>query len=394
MADPQHDLTRLRIDRSPARTGSRWTPVLVILLLALLSLVAWQWWGGGAAGGGPPTVAVARVQRTGGASATSGTSANGYVVARRRAALSTTIQGRIIEMRVEEGDLVQAGDVVARLDTAELEAGLAATNAQLAEARAQADLAESEYQRLSRLNVPVDITQFRLDETTSRRLETRARVESLEALVAQTEVRLRDSSVYAPFDGIIVEKNAEVGEVVSAIGATGPNARGAVATLVDRDTLEVQVELAQTSLGAAREDAPVVIYLDAFPDDGYRGKVRQIWPTADRTKATVELRVVFLERDERILPEMGVRVVFVRDESQGPAEVAVYLPERALAGAGDDRFVFVLAGDAVSRRPVRVEPDDGGRLKVLEGLTGGELVVLDPPADLVDGALVRRLQDA
>jgi RND family efflux transporter MFP subunit len=384
------DLSRLRIERTPAAPArraarGRWLVVLLLLLLAVALVVVWRL----GLLGGPPRVETGRVVRTGGAAAVSGTAANGYVVARRQAALSTDIEGRVVELRVEEGDHVQEGDLIARLDTRQLEASRARTTADLANARAAAEWAQLDWARKEPLLAQGAVSQAVADLARIERDRTQASQHSLESALAEIDVMLSKSSVFAPFDGVITARNAEVGEVVSSLSA-GANSRGSVATLVDFDTLEVQIELAQTSLKAAREGAPVLIYLDAFPDHGYRGRVRQVWPTADRQKATVELRAEFLERDERILPEMGVRVIFTGAEDAAPAEPLVSAPERAVVGRqGDAGAVFVLDGTRVARREVRLGEATRGSVTVLSGLAGGELLVLDPPASLQDGDTVR-----
>ena len=383
------DLSQLRIERQAAparRSGGAAKWVAGALVLAALVWLGLSHFGGGGLGGGVE-VELARVQKVGGAAALSGTAANGYVVARRQAALSTDIEGRLVELKVEEGDRVKAGDLIAKLDTRQLEAALERTKGDLASAQASAEWARLDFERKERLLPQGDISRAEVDLARVSRDEDEARVRALQAAQAEIEVLLSKSSVYAPWDGVITAKNAEVGEVVSSI-ASGVNSRGSVATLVDFDTLEVQVELAQTSLKAAREGAPVQIFLDAFPDQGYPGRVRQVWPTADRQKATVELRAEFLERDERILPEMGVRVVFVA-EGLAAQEPAVMLPERALV-AGGESAVFVVDGEQrVSRRAVKLgERATGGKREVLEGLVGGEMVVLDPPESLRDGVAV------
>ena len=219
--------------------------------------------------------------------------------------------------------------------------------------------------------------------------------------IRETEVRIQNSSVYAVFDGIVTQKNAEVGEVVSAMTAmagTGANARGAVATLVDFDSLEVQIELVQTSLRGVELGAPVAIFLDAYPGEPYRGRVRQIWPTADRQKATVELRAEFLERDGRVLPQMGARVVFVTGDAATarPAEVRVPRPA-VVGGAQPSVFLYQPSAETpargtASRCAIALAADDppgSGTLRVTDGLQGNEHVILDPPPGLGDGDAVR-----
>jgi RND family efflux transporter MFP subunit len=383
MSSGEHDLTKLRIERArPARRAPRWIWIVGLLALAMLGWLVTPWVRG--ALDSRPLVAVVRVPHPG-AAELSGTAANGYVVARREAALSTEIQGRLVELRVSEGDHVQQGDLIARLDTRQLEASRSRTLAELETARATAALARLDHGRKLPLLDDGDVSQSVVDEARARRDEADATVAALEAAVREIAIMIENSSVYAPFDGVITSKNAEVGEVVSSI-ASGVNTRGSVATLVDFDTLEVQVELAQTSLRAARVGAEVRVTLDAFPDQSYPGRVRQIWPTADRQKATVELRVEFLERDERILPEMGVRVVFVPEGRADGTPQTLSVPERALAGDA----VWLVEDGRVRRLVPRLGARQaGGRREVLSGLSGGETLVLDPPAALGDGDEVR-----
>ena len=375
------DLQKLRIDRTPAARSSR-GPILLILLL-LVSYIGWKEW---------PTVTqeaetqveTARVQRRGGAKARTGTAANGYIVARRRAALSTDIPGRLVELNVEEGSRVDQGDVVARLDTRELEAYRDRLQAEIRAAQANEKQARLAMERQRKLSETEDVPTSALDSAEATHEGAIARVQSLQASLAEILVRLDKSTVYAPFSGVIVQKNAEVGEVVVASGG-GANARGSVATLVDFDTLEVQIELSQTALEAARVGAPVLIYLDAYPEEGYRGQVRQVWPTASRAKATVELRAEFLERDERLLPELGVRVVFVPEEESNPTPPVVLLPKSALL-PGDGNRVFVLVDGFVEVRELTLRDDfDNDLIEVGAGLIGGETVIINPSAELQSG---------
>lgn len=404
-ADSGPDLSRLTIDRAPSAGSSagggcaRW--LVVLLLLAFGGYVAWKEgllarWIPALQADDRPLVQLGAVVRRGAVPASSGVAANGYVVARRQAALSTDIQGRIVQLEVEEGDRVVEGQLIARLDTRQLEASRDQAAAELERRLADLDLARREFARLEPLVAAGDAQVSQLDEARATRDGAQAAVANQRATLDEIDVMLDKSSVYAPFDGVITAKNAEVGEVVAALGASGPNARGAVATLVDFDTLEVQIELAQSALSGVRDGVGVTVYLDAWPRDGFRGRVRQIWPTANRTKATVELRVEFLERDDRILPEMGVRAVF--DDPQAERDAAdddepdVLLPARALLDDGEERAVFVYrAAEGLVRRQVVTldgEPA-GGQVAVAEGLVGGEQVVIDPPPGLADGQAVR-----
>ncbi len=388
MAEP--DLQRLRIDRGggsgPAARGA--SRVGIVALILLLGYVAWNEFGK-RTGPDLPRVSVVRATRTGGAPVRSGVSANGYVVARTRASLSTDIPGRLVELRVEEGSRVRRGDLVARLDTRELEAARDRAAADLRQAQASERLAELEIARIRPLVERGDSSKSDLDRGQAELDGARARVSSLRASVAEIEVRIDKSSVYAPFDGMVIEKNAEIGEVVSSV-SSGTNSRGAVATIVDFGSLEVQVELAQASLGAAQVGAGMRIVLDAYPDHAYPGRIRQIWPTADRQKATVELRVEFVERDERILPEMGVRVTFIEEAESSTVAPRVLIPRSAVIAAPDPA-VFLFDGTQARLRRVTIVPaDEPGLVEVLDGLTGSEMLIDAPPGSLQDGDAVAR----
>ena len=309
----------------------------------------------------------------------SGAAANGYLVARRRAALSADTPGRIVELNVEEGSVLKKGDVVARLFSDEAEATLRRTEADLAtaeigvrsaqaaivaserrleearalvgsvtsqrdEVKAGLTLAEQEFGRAERLAGRGAVTKEQLERAESSLAQARARLAGAESGLVQTsagvssaesnvavailqkeeaEARLvslaaiRDLAratldktiVRAPFDGVVVLKDAEVGEVVSP-NALGGQSRGSVATMVDFSTLEVQVELPETSLDSVEVGRPAEVYLDAFSTERFEGTVARIWPTANRQKATVEVRVRLELIDPRMRPEMGVRVVF------------------------------------------------------------------------------------
>lgn len=387
----QPDLSRLRIDRGGEATRStrgKGSRLGLVALIALIGYAAWNEWEE-RAGPGLPRVAVVRASRTGGGPARSGVSANGYIVARTRAALSTDIPGRLVELRVEEGSRVRQGDLIARLDVRELEAERDRAAAEQRAAEADEKLAVLELDRVRPLVERGDSSRSELDRTEAQLESARARVSSARATLAEIDVRIDKSSVYAPFDGIVIEKNAEIGEVVSSV-STGTSSRGAVATVVDFASLEVQVELAQSALGAAHPGAPMSIVLDAYPDKTYPGRVRQIWPTADRQKATVELRVEFLERDERILPDMGVRVTFVEEAESSGAAARVLIPASAVFDAPEPS-VFVVEGETVRLVRVTIAAAAApGQVEALSGLRGGELIVDTPPVSLGDGDRVAR----
>jgi RND family efflux transporter MFP subunit len=462
------DLQKLQIDRSAPkrrrRGGSWWGRAIA---LGLVVLVVWifrrpllaqidRW--------RLPEVEVAAVVRTTpmARAAASGAAANGYVVARRRAALSADTPGRIVALGVEEGSVVQAGDVVARLYADEYEAALRQAEADLAagskavdaararvaaaqtrlaeasagvagaeatrdEAAAGLRLAELDEGRARKLHEGGVDTLERLDRATAElaqagarhsaaeaeleRLRTAVQSAESEVAVARADVAQTESSlaglaaardlaaatldktyVRAPFDGIIVLKDAEVGEVVSP-NAQGGQSRGSVATLVDFASLEIQVELPETSLASAEVGKRCEVFLDAFPSERFAGRVDRIWPTANRQKASIEVRVVLDEIDPRMRPDMGARVVFTGEvEAQAadePSEPALLVPAEAVVRADGDDGVFVVERDQARWRPVTLAPGGGRRRVVEQGVEEGERVVLDPPARLADGDRVR-----
>ncbi len=238
--------------------------------------------------------------------------------------------------------------------------------------------------RVAEGEAEIRVVEARLAEAGATTASRAAARDEAEAILGKTEVR-------APFDGIVVLKDAEVGEVVSP-NAQGGNSRGAVVTMVDFASLEAQVEMPERSLGGIAKGRRAQVFLDAYPEDGYVGFVDRIWPTANRQKGTVELRVRLENPDERLRPEMGVRVVFLDEATPAaaaPEEPLVLVPESALVRAEGGSGVFLLERDVARWRAV--EPGDrrGNRVAIRVGLRGGERLVDDPPADLKDGARVR-----
>jgi RND family efflux transporter MFP subunit len=220
-------------------------------------------------------------------------------------------------------------------------------------------------------------------------VEAEALVNQHQAQQEEAQAALEKTYVRAPFDGVVVLKDAEVGEVVSP-NSQGGNSRGAVATLVDLSTLEAQVELPEVRIGAVKIGGPVTIYLDAYPDLALPGRVDRIWPTANRQKATVEVRLSFDQLDERVRPEMGLRVVFgeLAESEQAAPQVpqGLRFPEAALTQVGGESGVFVLQGDRVRWLALNGFERLGNQVSVPEGdVQAGDRIVLSPPGDLADG---------
>ncbi len=392
------DLAGLRIDRSgpdqrPGR-ALKWSAVLAVLAAAFVVTV--YFFARQASGA---TVRVATVSVSGGGAAGSGITANGYVVARTRASVSSRISGRLATLTVEEGSVVRAGQVMGRLENADFVAAVAQAVAD--SARAEAALLEAV---ASRDQLQRDLARAR--ELVSRNLQAERVAEDLEAQLAAADARvgvqraqitsavagigvaranLDNTYIRAPFDGTVLRKDAEVGEVVAPMATGGGLTRGAVVTMADLETLEVEVDVNEAYIAQIEGGQPARIVLDAYPSLTFPGKVRQIVPTADRQRATVQVKVSILEKDARILPEMGARVEFLTEPTDAGAPMRIFVPAEAVRTDGSGTYVWIVRDGAVSRTAIEAGPVSAGRREVRSGLSGGERIVLDPPAQLENG---------
>lgn len=384
------DLSALRIDRSapPPSGPGRW-PLLAVILVLVIAAATFAWTRLAPAG---PAVRVGLAEATGGGSATgAGISANGYVVARTKASVSSKILGRLAWIGVTEGSRLREGEIIARLESADYEAAALAAKANVASVEAQLAQAKRDLQRaqaLRRDNLVSDAdlegAQTKLDVLAAQLGAARAQADLAKANFENTNVR-------APFAGTVLRKDAEVGEIVAPSSAGGGLTRTAIVTMADLQTLEVEVDVNEAYIAQVRNGQGARITLDAYPDTSFAGRVRQVVPTADRQKATVLVKVSILDRDPRILPEMGAKVVFTARE--GAAAVAaprrVLAPAAAVVRSADGAAVWVVEDGAVRRVSVDVGEARGERLEVRKGLSGGENLVLEPPAGLKDGLKVR-----
>jgi len=355
-------------------------------------------------------VEVARAELRGGGSSR-GLTANGYVVARTKASVSSKVPGRLAYLGVQEGDVVQAGAVIARLEAAEYEAAVRQAQAEVlaaeaahyeaeaSVAQARRDLERAQTLAADSLIPPqtLEDAQTALAVAEARLRAAAARVESARQALAAAEANLENTRVRAPFTGTILRKDAEVGEVVAPSVAGGGLTRGAVVTMADLSTLEVEVDVNEAYIAGVRRGQPAEIVLDAYPGESFPGHVRQIVPTADRQKATVLVRVAIDSQDPRILPEMGARVVFLEpqaEEAPGaePAQAAaprIFVPAAAVRSEAGEDVVYVVAEGYARRRVIEAGPVTGGEREVRNGLIGGETLVVNPPTQLTDGARVR-----
>jgi RND family efflux transporter MFP subunit len=401
-SSPRPDLGRLRIDRNQPATAERkalrWVALLAVLAAGFVGVIYLALRPGGV------DVQVARVEVTGGSSGSTGITANGYVVARTRASVSSRISGRLATLTVEEGSRVRRNQVLAQLENADYVAAVAQMVAD--SQRAEAALAEAQ---AVRDQTSRDLARAR--ELVAKKLEATRSVEDLESQLAAADARIRvqraqiaaagagiayaranleNTYIRAPFDGTVLRKDAEVGEVVAPVATGGGLTRGAVVTMADLQTLEVEVDVNEAYIAQIRSGQPTRIVLDAYPQASFAGSVRQIVPTADRQKATVQVKVGIADRDPRILPEMGARVEFLGDsvESGEAAPPRIFVPADAVRTDGGASIVWVVRGGKVFRVPIEAGPVSGGQREVRSGLSGGETIVVGPATELEDGGKV------
>jgi HlyD family secretion protein len=321
-------------------------------------------------------------------------SASGYLVARRKAVVSAKIQGRLAELDVDEGSWVATGQVIARLDNADLQAQIEVARAGVQ--RATADLGEKQRQlRLTQglANEGV-VSQDQLQAAMSRVRVAEAALSQSKASLSLAEANFQNTIIRAPFAGVVVKKMAEVGESVAPIppGVNLSTSSGAIVGLADMTTLEAEADVSETNISKLQRNQPAQISLDAIPDHTYRAALRQVIPTADRTKATITVKVRLLEKDENLRPEMSAKVTFLEFArgSSGSAMPVITVPKDVLVTGNGTPAVFVMNSEKkVHLVPVSIGGETQGEQIISKGLVGTEALVLRPPGELKDGDRVK-----
>ncbi len=317
--------------------------------------------------------------------------ASGYVVAQRKASVASKGTGRLEYLGVEEGDRVKQGQIIARLEDADVIAALERSKADVELAKADLVDAERSRDRLKTLLGSGLASKAEFDAAEARYLRVGAAIKSAEAAVRSAEVAVENTRIRAPFDGTVLTKDADVGEVVAPF-ASSSSSRGAVVTMADMSSLEVEADVSESNIMRVQVNQPCEIILDAYPDKRYPGTVNKIVPTADRAKATVLTKVKFKNRDERVLPEMSAKVTFLSkelDEAAQNAPPALTIPSNAMITRDGKRFVFVLRGEEVELITIAIGERVGNRVEIREGLQNGDKVVVNPDPDLVSGTKVK-----
>jgi RND family efflux transporter MFP subunit len=316
--------------------------------------------------------------------------ASGYVVAQRKAAVASKGTGRLEYLRVEEGDKVIKGMVIARLEDQDMIAALEKAKADLEVARADLYDAEQTLSRIKTLHASDLASKAELDAAQARQNRVIASIVSSQAAVRAAEVAVENTRIRAPFDGTVLTKDADVGEVVAPF-ASSASSRGAVVTIADMSSLQVEADVSESNITRVRLGQPCEIVLDAYPDVRYPGVVHKIVPTADRAKATVMTKVVFRELDERVLPEMSAKVTFLSGDSAaskvGSPPLLVVPTSSVVQRTGNPVVLLVRDGKA-TEAPVRTGRTIGNRTEILEGVSRGDQLVLNPTPEIVTGTNV------
>jgi len=393
-------LDDLRIDRTtPRRSKPPVALLAVLVVVAALAAVAIWWFNR------PKPAAVRTLvvyQAGGGVGDRTLLNASGYVTARRKATVSSKVTGKVVEVLIEEGMKVEAGQVLARLDASNVDKSLKLAEAQaessrkaLNETQANLSQAERELARITQLAVEKISSPSELDRAEAEAKSLRARLERQQAEVgvADGEVEVwrqqrDDTIIRAPFSGIVTSKDAQPGEVISPISAGSGFTRTGICTIVDMSSLEIEVDVNESYINRVKSGQPVEATLDSYPEWQIPSKVIAIIPTADRQKATVRVRVGFVKLDPRILPDMSVKVAFQTAGDSKPAERSITIPKSALRQRDGRDVVWVVRDGRIEARAVTVGATRGDEVTIAGGLNGGERVVLDGPANLAEGARV------
>ena len=397
------DISKLKIDRSEEAFKSRrykgyfWGGGIVLLvivfcLLYLQGIVS------------PPLpVEVTSVSQVYPSQTLSRLNASGYVVAQRKAAVASKITGRLVALMVEEGNHVKEGQVIARLESEDAVAARDQAEANVKVARAslegvQAELAEAgrTFDRDKQLIAKGVISRAQYDTSEARFLKGQASVASAEAAVKASiaalrsaEVALEYALIRAPFDAVVLTKNADIGDIVTPLGAAA-NAKAAVVTIADMNSLQIEADVSETNLGLVKVGQPCEIQLDALPDSRFRGRVHAIVPTADRAKATIMVKVRFLDKDPRVLPEMRAKVAFLsralKQEEEKPRTAVI---RSAIVSDGSRETLFLVQGDRVLETSITTGEQFGEMIEVLSGVKAGDRVVAKPQKRLKNGSRIK-----
>ncbi|MFI5180507.1 MAG: efflux RND transporter periplasmic adaptor subunit [Thermoanaerobaculia bacterium] len=379
------DLTGLRIDRDQTPGGRRlvWPIAATLLVVAVAGIIFWARRSGGVTIRAPE-VTTTRIVLVTPTQASTVLTASGYIVARSKAEISPKSVGRIAWLNLEEGQRVKKGELVARLESQELEAQKRQFLATKEQVVAQLQNAKLDRDRAKALLESKIGTQQAFDSADAQVRSLTAQIVSIDEQVRYTEELIKNAEIYAPIDGVVTVKKAFLGETVAPQGFGGAGSAGATfAIIVDLGSLEMEADINEQNLGKLSLGQPAEVTLDAYPDRPYKARLRQIVPTADRQKGSVKVKVEILDRDTRVLPEMSCRVVFL-DPNVKPAEGTpskVMVPAASVVEVDGKKGALFVQSDRAVFHPLGLGPAAGSQVEVTSGASGGEEIVADAAGD-------------
>lgn len=377
------DLTGLRIDRADEPSPRRllWAGVATACVAAVAVLFFLARSKGVAIR--PPEVATTRVAIVTPTQASTVLTASGYVVARSKAEISPKSVGRVAWLNLEEGQKVKKGELVARLESQELEAQRRQYVASRDQVLAQLENARRERDRAKSLLDQKIGSQQAFDAADSQVRALTAQIAAAEQQVKYTDELIKNAEIYAPIDGVVTVKKAFLGETVAPQGFGGAGSAGATfAVIVDLSSLEMEADINEQNVAKLSIGQPAEVALDAYPDKPYKARLRQIVPTADRQKGSVKVKIEISGKDARVLPEMSCRVVFLNPETKvdEKAKPKVMVPSASVVTIGSEKGVLVVANDKAVFRPLVLGAASGTQVEVASGVSGGEEIVADAAA--------------
>jgi len=399
----KEDLSKLKIDKSVKtfRPAKRKKLIYWTVVFLFISIAGFLYFSGFISPSVP--VETATISQIYPSQTLSQLNASGYVVAQRKAAVASKVTGRLVSLMVEEGSRVKEGQVIARLENEDAiaardqaEANLKVAQANLRGAKAELEEASLMFNRDKQLIAKGVISRSQYDTSEARYLRTQASVAAAEAAVNASTAALRAANVAieytlikAPFDAVVLTKSADIGDIVTPLGAAA-NAKAAVVTIADLRSLQVEADVSETNLALVKVNQPCEIQLDALPDSRFRGEVHAIVPTADRAKATIMVKIRFIDKDSRVLPEMRAKVSFLsralKQEEEKPRTAVL---KSAVINQNGKKTLFLIEGDRVAETSVTLGEPFGEMVEILEGAKAGDKVVAKPPKRLRNGSRIK-----
>jgi HlyD family secretion protein len=375
------DLGALRIERGEAHGFRRFLfpAIATVLVAALAAGFLWVRARGGVALRSPE-VAVTRVALVTPTQASTVLTASGYIVARAKAEISPKGVGRIAWMNLEEGQKVKKGELVARLESQELEAQRKQYTAQRGQFRAQLDNARLDRNRAKSLLDQKIGSQQASDAADAQVRSLEEQVSSADSQIRYVEELIKNAEIYAPIDGVVTVKKAFLGETVAPQGFGGAGSAGATfAVIVDLKSLEMEADINEQNLGKLVPNQPAEVALDAYPDRPYKARLRQIVPTADRQKGSVKVKIELLDKDDKVLPEMSCRVVFLNPQAKvdEKAKPKIMVPASSVVDVAGKKGVLLVKNTSAVFRPLQLGEPSGTQVEILSGASGGEEIVAD-----------------